>query len=58
MEKIRYDQYARVILKDGQTATIVEVLGDHAAYIVDIDLENDWETESVSHAEIARQTTN
>ena len=48
----QYEQYERVTLKDGRTATIVEILGDQEAFIVDIDLECDWETDYVLRADI------
>lgn len=41
----QYPQYSKVILKDGRTATIVEILKENVEYIVDVDLEGpDWET--------------
>lgn len=38
------NQYDRVRLKDGRTATVVEVFGDNEWFIVDVDLDGDWET--------------
>lgn len=39
----QYPQYSKVILKDGRTATIVEILKENVEYIVDVDLEGpDW----------------
>ena len=41
----RYPQYSKVILKDGRTATVVEILKENVEYIVDVDLEGpDWDT--------------
>lgn len=38
-------QYDKIILKDGRTATIVEVLEEGKAYIADVDLPDDeWDT--------------
>lgn len=51
---MKYEQYQRILLKDGRTATIVEILGKQEAFIVDIDLDGDWETEFVTCDEIAR----
>ena len=50
----QYPQYSEVILKDGRTATIVEILKENVEYIVDVDLEGpDWETIEVSADEIS-----
>lgn len=50
----QYPQYFEVILKDGRTATIVEILKENVEYIVDVDLEgSDWETIEVSADEIS-----
>lgn len=38
------EQYDRIRLKDGRTATVVEVFGDNEWFVVDIDLGGDWET--------------
>ena len=51
----RYSQYSKVILKDGRTATVVEILKENVEYIVDVDLEGpDWDTIEVSADEIFR----
>ena len=50
----QYPQYSKVVLKDGRTATIVEILKENVEYIVDVDLEGpDWETIEVSADEIS-----
>ncbi|WLD86212.1 hypothetical protein QU660_06850 [Stomatobaculum sp. F0698] len=50
----RYSQYSKVILKDGRTATVVEILKENVEYIVDVDLEGpDWDTIEVSADEIS-----
>lgn len=41
---MQINQYDRVRLKDGRTATVVEVFGDNEWFIVDVDLDGDWET--------------
>ena len=41
---MQINQYDRVRLKDGRTATIVEVFGDNEWFIIDVDLDGDWET--------------
>lgn len=38
------NQYDRIRLKDGRTASIVEVFGDGEVLLVDIDLEKYWDT--------------
>ena len=41
-------KYDKVRLKDGRTATIVEVLEEGVAYLADIDLPGpDWDTEEI-----------
>lgn len=44
---MQINQYDRVRLKDGRTATVVEVFGDNECFIVDVDLGGDWETVDV-----------
>lgn len=45
--------YDKVRLKDGRTASVVEILKEGAEYIVDIDVaEDDWETQEISAADI------
>ena len=46
MDTTMIKQYDRIRLKDGRTATVVEIMD----FIVDIDLEGDWDTISI-HAE-------
>lgn len=46
-------QYSRIILRDGRTATVVEVLESGKAYIVDVDLSGtDWETIQITQNDI------
>ena len=43
----------KVILKDGRTATIVEILEDGVAYLVDVDLPGpDWDTIDIKYEDI------
>ncbi|MBS6180549.1 MAG: hypothetical protein KH921_07150 [Erysipelotrichaceae bacterium] len=49
------NQYDKVLLKDGRTATIVEVLEADKAYIADIDLpDSDWETTQIGQEDIEK----
>ena len=51
MKKI--EMYQKVLLKDGRSATIVEILEENQAYIADIDLSGtDWETVQIKHSDI------
>ena len=46
-------KYDKVRLKDGRTATIVEVLEEGVAYLADIDLPGpDWATEEIRQEDI------
>ena len=49
--------YDKVKLKDGRNASIVEILGDNEAYIADIDIGNDYDTETVYPEQIERIIT-
>lgn len=49
------NQYDRILLKDGRTATIVEILEENIEYIVDVDLPGPtWETIEISYSDIDR----
>jgi len=39
-----FNLYDRIRLKDGRTASIVEIFGDGEDLLVDVDLEKCWET--------------
>jgi hypothetical protein len=39
--------YDKVKLKDGREASIVEILGKNEAYIADIDIGGDYETDTI-----------
>lgn len=46
-------QYDRIRLKDGRTGTVVEVLEENTAYIVDVNLPGpDWDTIDIRHEDI------
>lgn len=46
-------QYDKVVLKDGRTATIVDILEEGVAYLVDVDLADDeWDTIQIKHEDI------
>lgn len=48
------EQYDKVRLKDGRICTIVEILKENVAYIVDVDLPGpDWETIEIEHKDIS-----
>lgn len=45
--------YDAIILKDGRTGKIVEILEEGVAYLIDIDLPGpDWETVQIYYSEI------
>lgn len=49
-------QYDKIILKDGRTVTVVEILEDGVAYLVDVDLPGpDWETIEIRHSDICEK---
>lgn len=50
-----YSEGDRIELKNGKTATIVEVLGEGKMYVADIDLDGDWDTVFVNPNEIKRR---
>ena len=47
-------QYDKILLKDGRTASVIEVCEPGVAYIVDVDLPGpDWETIGIMEDDIA-----
>lgn len=45
--------YDKIILKDGRTATVVEILEDGVAYLADVDLPGpDWDTIEINQEDI------
>lgn len=54
METLPY-MYDKIVLVDGRTGTVIEILEEGVAYLVDIDLPGpDWDTIEVRQTEIAR----
>lgn len=52
---MKIDLYDRIVLKDGRTASIVEILKEGVAYIVDVDLPGpDWDTIEIKYDDIDR----
>lgn len=50
---MKVKQYDKVVLIDGRTATIVDVLEDGVAYLADVDLPGpDWETVQIRQEDI------
>lgn len=47
--------YDKVLLKNGKTATVVEILKEGVEYIVDIDIaKDDWKTQEISIDDIKK----
>lgn len=44
--------YDKVLLKDGRKASIVEILGDREAFIADIDIGGDYDTDTIMQEDI------
>lgn len=50
---MKIEQYDKIILKDGRTAFVVEILEEGVAYIVDVDLpDSEWDTIEVRQSDI------
>lgn len=47
-------QYNNVELKDGRKATIVEILGNGEAFIADIDIGGDYDTDTIYPEQIKK----
>ena len=56
--KNRIQLYDNVILVDERKASIVEILGDNEAFIVDIDIGGDYETETIGIEQIMEISNN
>jgi len=47
--------YDKILLNDGRTAYVVEILKEKEAYLVDVDLpDNEWDTIDVKYTDIAK----
>ena len=50
---MKIEEYDKVKLKDGRTASIVEILEEGVAYLVDVDLPGpDWDTVEIRQKDI------
>lgn len=50
---MKIEQYDKILLKDGRTASVVEILEEGKAYLVDVDLPGpDWDTIEIGPDEI------
>lgn len=50
---MKIEQYDRILLKDGRTASVVEILEEGSAYLVDVDLPGpDWDTIQIRQNDI------
>ena len=53
--KMKINEFDKVLLKDGRTASVVEIFGDGEAYLVDVDLpDNEWDTIDVKPEDIVQ----
>lgn len=53
--KILPNTYDKIVLVDGRTGTVIEILEEDSIYLVDIDLPGlAWDTIEVRQTEIAR----
>lgn len=52
---MKIELYSKILLKDGKTATVVEILNPQKDFLVDVDLPGpDWETIQVGYDDIER----
>lgn len=50
---MKFEQYDKIVLKDGRTAIIVEILEEGVAYLVDVDLpDEEWDTIEIRQDDI------
>lgn len=52
---MKIEQYDRVLLTDGNKASIVEIFDDGQAFLADIDKDGDTYTEEITIAEIKKK---
>lgn len=52
---MKIEQYDKILLKDGRTASVVEIFEENVAYLVDVDLPGpDWETIDIKYSDIKK----
>ena len=52
---MKNEQYDKIELKDGRTASVVEIFGEGEVYLVDVDLpDNEWDTIDVKPEDIVQ----
>lgn len=51
---MKIKQYDRVLLKDGNKASVVEIFDDGKAFLVDVDKNGDTYTEEIKDSEIKK----
>ncbi len=50
---MKIEEYDKIVLQDGRTAQIVEILEENVAYLVDVDLPGpDWDTIEIRQGDI------
>ena len=55
MDTTKINLYDRIRLTDGRTAPVVEIFGEGTDFIVDIDLDGDWDTIAIRDKDIAER---
>lgn len=51
---LKIELYDNVKLKDGRLASVVEILGNGEAFIADIDIDGDYETDKIYPEQIEK----
>ena len=54
-QRMKYKQYNKVVLKTGEVAVIVEVLGNGVSYVADIEKESGTDTEFIDLSDIKQK---
>lgn len=50
---MKIEEFDKIILKDGRTASVVEILEEGVAYLIDVDLPGpDWDTIEIRQKDI------
>ena len=55
LDTTKINLYDRIRLTDGRTAPVVEIFGEGTDFIVDIDLDGDWDTIAIRDKDIAER---